>query len=154
MANYTAIATGAAANASTINAPLGQLDAALGNMAGVPTTNKNAAGAIAELYTGIVGLQGGASVSNAQLVAWTEAEAYQVNAVTYSGTYTNTVQSATVVWPDGSTGTFTATTINATYEAIDAYTITHATSGKTVTQAAVTRNGDGNVTVKPVLTIA
>lgn len=154
MANFTAIATGAAANASTFNAPLGQLDAALGNMVGVPTTNKNAAGAIAELYTGIVGLQGGTGVSDAQLVAWTEAEAYQVYAVVYSGTYTNTVQSASVLWPDGSLGAFAATTINATFEAIDAYTISHTDSGKTVTQAAVTRNGDGNVTAKPILTIA
>lgn len=41
--NHTAIATGAAANASTINTPLGTLDAAIGNLATLTTTAKTSA---------------------------------------------------------------------------------------------------------------
>jgi hypothetical protein len=61
---------------------------------------------------------------------------------------------ATVKWPDGSGGTFTVTTKNATWLAIDAYTISHTLSGKTVTQAAVTRDSAGAITAKPALTVA
>lgn len=53
MANYTAITTGAAANASTINAPLGQLDAAIGDITGLPTTpSTSLAGAIGSTALG------------------------------------------------------------------------------------------------------
>jgi hypothetical protein len=98
--------------------------------------------------------QSGAAVSSRVLKEWTTAEAYELTAVTYDATYTSTPSSATVVWPDSSAGVFTTTTINATFETIDAYTITHATSGKTVTQTVVTRNGNGGVTVKPALGVA
>lgn len=151
--NHTAITTGAAANASTINTPLGAIDAAIGNLTALTTTNKNSAvAAINEVRAQAIA--GGVDVTNEQLRAWTEAGAYQMITTTYDTTYEQTVSSGTVVWPDGSAGAFTATTINATYEAIDAYTITHTASGKTVTQAAVTRNGDGSITVKPSLTIS
>lgn len=64
------------------------------------------------------------------------------------------ITAADVTWPDGSAGVFTATTVNATWKAIDAYTVTHVATSKTVTQAAVTRNGSGEVIAVPVLTIA
>lgn len=128
-ANYhTAIATGAAANASTINTPLSALDAAI-------------------MVQG-----GGASASNAALKAWAEAGAYELTAITYDTD--GVVTTATVKWPDGSAGIFTTTAKNSTWLAVDAYTISHADSGKTVTQAAVTRDGNGAVTVKPALTVA
>lgn len=41
--NHTAIASGAAANAATINTPLGTLDAAIGNLAALTTTAKTSA---------------------------------------------------------------------------------------------------------------
>lgn len=86
-----------------------------------------------------------------QLIEWTLAECW-------TGTFTrnsdNVVTSASVTWPDGSGGTFTATTINSTFNAIDAFTVTHSVSGLTVTQAAVTRNSDGAVTVRPLPTVA
>lgn len=95
---------------------------------------------------------GGAAVSDAQLKAWTQGEAYEPTAITRNSA--GVVTSATVVWPDGSAGTFTATTVNSTYNAVDAYTVTHTTSGQTVTQAAVTRDSSGAVTTKPALTVA
>ena len=155
MANYTAIATGAAANASVINAPLGQLDTAIGALASLGTVDKTAlVPAINEVRN--KALVGGIYVQAAQLVAWTEAGAYEMTAITYDTTYPSVVASATVKWPDGNAtaGVFTATSINAAWEAIDAYTITHAASGYTVTQAAVTRNDDGAITVKPALTVS
>lgn len=125
---HTAITTGAAANASTINSPLGQLDSALTNTLG------------------------GASVLAQVLREWAEAGAYEVTAATVDSD--GIITTATVKWPDGSAGTFTTTTKNSTWIAIDAYTITHTNSSKTVTQTAVTRDTNGNVTAKPALTVA
>lgn len=127
---HTAIATGAAANASTFNTPLGALDAAIGNAGG------------------------GSGATAAILKAWTSGECFELTSITYDGTYTQVVSTATVKWPDGSAGTFTTTNINTTWEAIDAYTISHTDSGKTVTQSLVTRNADGRITTKPALTVA
>ena len=64
------------------------------------------------------------------------------------------VASAGVLWPDGSTGTFTTDAVNTTWEAVDAYHITHVLSGKAVTQPLVTRNAAGGITAKPALTVA
>lgn len=61
--------------------------------------------------------------------------------------------SAVLVWPDGSGGTYTVTDWNATHECYDGWTKTHTDSGKTVIQAAYTRNTEGVITNKPVLTI-
>lgn len=86
-----------------------------------------------------------------QLRDWTEAESYEATSLTRDAT--GVVTSATVKWPDGSAGVFTATTINTTYAAIDAYTITYVARNRMVTQAAVTRNSFGDVITKPALTV-
>lgn len=83
---------------------------------------------------------------------WAQGECYEATALTRDAN--DAVTTATVKWPDGSAGTFTATTINATWNTVDAYTVSHTSSGLTVTQAAVTRNANGAVTVKPALTVA
>jgi hypothetical protein len=125
---HTVIATGAAANASVINAPLAQLDAA-------------------------VTLQGGGDTASASVLSgWTTAGSYEVTGATYDGD--GVLTTATVKWPDGSAGTLTTVTKNTTWLAIDAYTITHTDSSQTVTQAAVTRDTNGNITTKPALTVA
>jgi hypothetical protein len=93
-----------------------------------------------------------ATVTDQLLKEWTTAESYEMTAITYHGTYLSVPSTATVKWPDGSAGTFTATTVSAPGR-VDAYTITHTVTGKTVTQAAVTRNAGGGVTVKPALTV-
>lgn len=66
--------------------------------------------------------------------------------------------SAPVTWPDGTTGTYTATTVSTAFPgAVDAYTITYAPAGgttKTYTQPAVTRDTTGAVTNRPALTVA
>jgi hypothetical protein len=139
---------------SSLSDAFTELDANVGNVAGMNTTNKVVAPAINELYNSIHGVIGGATVTGNQLIAWAEAEAYQLASITYDGTYTSVIASGNVLWPDGSVGVFTTDTINTTWLAIDAYHITHTTSGKTVTQTAVTRNADGNVTAKPNLSVA
>lgn len=123
---HTPIATGALVNASVPNSPLSELDTAITN------------------------LHGGTNVTDDLLKAWTEAEAYELTAITRDADGVPTT--ATAKWPDGVAGTFTTVTKNATWLAVDAYTITH--GAKTVTQAAVTRDANGDITVKPALTVA
>jgi hypothetical protein len=61
--------------------------------------------------------------------------------------------SATVTWPDGTTGTWTTDTVSTDFPgAIDAYHVTY--GSKTVTQSAVTRDGSGAVTTQPALTVS
>lgn len=84
---------------------------------------------------------------------WAEGENYELTSITYSAN--NVISSGVVKWPDGSAGTFTTVTENSTWLGVDAYTITHANSLKTVTQTAVTRSAThGGVTTKPALTVA
>lgn len=87
-----------------------------------------------------------------QLIEWVESGAYEVTSATFDGD--GILSTATVKWPDGSAGTFTATTKNTTWFTVDAYTVSHTVYGLTVTQSAVTRNADGYVTTKPALTVA
>ncbi len=151
--NHTAITSGAAANAATINTPLGLLDAALGDLDALATTEKaSAVAAINELNADLAAVAGGATATDARLKEWVSGEDYEITAATYDSDGVPTT--ATVKWPDGSAGTFTTTTKNRTWLAVDAYTISHTASGKTVTQATVTRDGNGQVTVKPALTVA
>ena len=78
-----------------------------------------------------------------------------VNSVTYTSVTRDSngaATSATVVWPDGTGGTYTATTVSTAFPgAVDAFTVTWAGSTtKTVTQAAVTRDSTtGAVTAQP-----
>jgi hypothetical protein len=70
---------------------------------------------------------------------------------------TGAATSAAVVWPDGSTGTYTATVLSSTFPgAVDAYTVTYVGAvTKTVTQTTVTRDSTtGAVTNRPAMTVA
>jgi hypothetical protein len=59
--------------------------------------------------------------------------------------------SAAVVWPDGTEGTYTGTPSGTFAGAIDSYTITYGET--TYTQPAVTRDGAGNITNRPAITV-
>jgi hypothetical protein len=61
------------------------------------------------------------------------------------------VTSAAVVWPDGTTGTFTTDTINSTFQAIDAYHITYGAT--TYYQDTITRNANGAATNVPAIRV-
>lgn len=95
-----------------------------------------------------------AGYSDEQLKQWVYAEAWSFSSITYHSTYPYVIASGNVKWPDGSAGVFTATTTNTTWSAVDAFTITHADRGKTITQTAVTRNDYGAITTRPDVTIA
>jgi hypothetical protein len=91
---------------------------------------------------------GGAGIADEVLLQ----EGYDMTALTYDAD--GVLTSATVVWFDGSSGVFTVTEIDADLLLPKSYTVTHALSSKTVTQPAVTRDADGNITVKPVRTVS
>lgn len=63
--------------------------------------------------------------------------------------------SASVVWPDGTAGTYTADTVSTAFPgAVDAYHITYGSPAtKTFTQPAVTRDSTGAVTNLPALVV-
>lgn len=94
---------------------------------------------------------------NAGLIGWTLAQAFRVSSASRDSN--GAITTASVVWPDGSTGTFTTDTASTAFPgAIDAYHVTYVNAGlsisKTVTQTAVTRDGNGAVTAQPALTVA
>lgn len=123
----------------------------------IPSSPKQAAGAatfnsrLSDLDTAIGLGGGGADATATVLKAWVESGAYQMTIITPDSD--KVISSATVKWPDGSSGTFTRTSKNATWVAVDAYTITHVDSGQIVTQPAVTRDSSGTITNKPELTV-
>ncbi len=86
------------------------------------------------------------------LKAWAASAAYTLTSASRDSD--GVITTATVAWPDSSTGTFTRTTKNSIWLVIDAYTVTHSASGKTITQSAVTRDANGKITVQPSLTVA
>ena len=77
-----------------------------------------------------------------------------------TGTITRDVNgaatSAPVTWPDGTPGTYTATTVSSAFPgAVDAYTITYGSPvTKTYTQPLITRNASGAATNVPAITVA
>lgn len=101
------------------------------------------------LSTGTTNLSTG--TTNEDLLVWVAAEAYP--SFTPVRDSADVITTATLTWPDGSAGVFTTTVKNNTFSAIDAFTVTHAASGRTVTQPTMTRDSIGNVTVRPALTV-
>jgi len=91
--------------------------------------------------------------SNIQILNWAYVQSFAV--ISAARNANNVITTASIIWPDGATGTFTADTINTTFNAIDAWHATHILSGvtKTVTQTAVTRNASGAVTAQPAITL-
>jgi hypothetical protein len=75
-------------------------------------------------------------------------------ALAYTAITRNTSEaatSATVAWPDGTAGAYTADVLSSAFPgAVDAYHVTY--SGHTVTQPQVTRDASGAVTAQPALT--
>lgn len=65
------------------------------------------------------------------------------------------VISASVIWPDGAPGTFTATAVSAAFPgAVDSYTVTYGSPvTRTYTQPLLTRNATGAVIFRPALVV-
>lgn len=90
-----------------------------------------------------------------QVVQWALSSTFETTSATFDSD--GAMLTAAVVWPDGSTGTFTADTVSTSFVgSIDAYHVTYVpVSGapKTVTQLLVTRDTNGYVVAQPNLTI-
>jgi hypothetical protein len=101
-----------------------------------------------------ISLNGPTNNNDEKIKAWAYAQSFSVTSATRNSN--DVITTASIVWPNGATGTFTTDTINTTYNAIDAWHATHILNGttKTVTQTAVTRNSNGAVTAQPVITIS
>lgn len=90
----------------------------------------------------------------AGLVAWTNAQSFNATAITRDAN--EAIVTATVVWPDGGTGTFTTDTASTLFPgAIDAYHVTYVNGAvsHTITQSLVTRDANGAVTAQPALVV-
>lgn len=78
----------------------------------------------------------------------------------FSGTVTRDANgaptSATVQWPDGSSGVYSGTASVTWPGAINSYTVTHVgdTATLTFTQPMVTRDDNGNIVARPAITVA
>ena len=96
---------------------------------------------------------GGTAASSQTLIQWTAADAFQLTAATVDSD--GCITTGTLLWPDGSSGVYTRTAKDATFLVTNAFTATHVLTGKTVTQATITRDAATGVpTVKPALTVA
>lgn len=85
------------------------------------------------------------------LTEWVNGEDYQALSLTRDAN--DLVTSATIRWPDDSTGVLTTTNYNAVLGVYDGFTLTHVRSGYTVTQPPVIRNANGAVITKPPLEV-
>lgn len=64
------------------------------------------------------------------------------------------ITSATVTWPDGTTGTYTTLAVNGTVPAVDEYSVTYGSPAtNTYTQPTVTRDSTGAVTDLPAIVV-
>jgi hypothetical protein len=96
------------------------------------------------------------AITNEKLTTWTNSGSYSLTGITRDSN--EAITTATIVWPDGSTGVFTSDTLSTDYPgAIDAYHVTYVPASgptKTITQSLLTRDASGAVTAQPILTIA
>jgi hypothetical protein len=93
-------------------------------------------------------------LTSAGLLAWAYAQAFAATEAVRDAN--GAIVTASIVWPDGSTGEFTTDIASAAFPgAIDAWHATYINGStvKTVTQAAVTRDANGAVTAQPAITI-
>lgn len=86
------------------------------------------------------------------LLVWAASSAYQITAAVYDDT--GVISTGTIVWPDGSAGTWTTLSKNTGCNTYDAFVLTHTNTGATVTQNVVTRDGYCNVISKPQLVVS
>lgn len=92
--------------------------------------------------------------ANSQLATWAYGTIFRV--VSASRNEAGAITTASITWPSGVTGTFTADTFSQEFPgAVDAWHATYQQDGaaKVVTQPAVTRDANGAVILQPAITI-
>lgn len=164
--NLSTAATDAelAAAQAALTTAIAAVQASVDALGAAGATDAEVAGAVAALAATVATdaeLAAAVAVDRARLVALETALQWAANPDSLiSGAITRDANeaatSAPVIWPDGATGTYTATIVSTAFPgAVDAYTITHVLSGTTLTytQPAVTRDVVGGVTNRPAITI-
>ena len=81
-----------------------------------------------------------------QLRAWLNSEAWTWTSINNFSDTPEVTATATVQWPDGVAGVYTALTYDALLKQWNSRKITHVASGKTITQAMKGRDSNGMVT--------
>lgn len=101
----------------------------------------------------VAGFIKGESGVQYNLETWASAQTFQLVSATRDAN--SAIISATIVWPDGTTGVFTTDVASVDFPgAVDAWHATYAgTPAKLITQPAVTRDANGAVTAQPAITI-
>ncbi|HEF4835439.1 TPA: hypothetical protein SAO52_000115 [Burkholderia vietnamiensis] len=92
---------------------------------------------------------------NQRLLQWAYAQSFCLVSATRDAN--EAIITASIVWPDGATGTLTTDSASTAFPgAIDAWHATYVTgvNTKTVTQPTVTRNAAGAVVAQPAITIS
>jgi len=150
---YSRIITMPPQNISINDVPSQDIVSASAAAAAISANTAEIAAAESEAQATIAVETVGAS-SNSQILGWAYVQSFSVISATRNAN--NVITTASIVWPNGATGTFTTDTINTTFNAIDAWHATHILGvvTKTVTQTAVTRNASGAVTAQPAITLA
>ncbi|MBR8279805.1 hypothetical protein [Burkholderia vietnamiensis] len=91
---------------------------------------------------------------NQRLLQWAYAQSFCLVSATRDAN--EAIVTASIVWPDGATGTFTTDSASTAFPgAIDAWHATYVNGPitKTVTQTLVTRDTGGGVVAQPLITI-
>jgi hypothetical protein len=88
----------------------------------------------------------GLSSSQYMLANWMAAMQRMTAAPTPHGTYPDIVGTVAIQWPNGGTGVYTATAVDATWEEVTAWTLTHAAFDLTLTWSGQVRNSNGFIT--------
>ena len=85
----------------------------------------------------------------ATLTSWAKLREELLTSKTVNGQ--GVVTGGTIAWPDGTSGVYTATTINGAFQTVDAWTMTYGSA--TITQPLITRDAFGNAITQPALVI-
>lgn len=91
---------------------------------------------------------------NQRLLQWAYATSFRLATATRNSN--EAIVTASIVWPDGATGTFTTDTFSTAFPgAIDAWRATYVNGSisRVVIQPAVTRDTNGGVTAQPAITV-
>lgn len=94
------------------------------------------------------------TIQQSSLLQWAYGNIFQLVSATRDSN--EAIVTASIIWPDGSTGTFTTDVASTAFPgAIDAWHATYVNNGvtKTITQPVVTRDANGAVTAQPAITI-
>ena len=120
----------------------------------VPQLNARLNDVAADFQTLSDRISGAIPAQNPNLMGWALSQSFTV--VSGVRDSNGALTSATITWPDGATGTFTATNLSSSFPgAIDGWSATYVKGSvtATITQPPVTRDVTGAVISQPAITV-